>query len=209
MRNDRPAVRPMPGDDLPTDAPTPERASDDLRFIRAMMENGGQFTAVPGRGSVGMGVTAMAAAAISTQMATDLAWLLIWGGEAILATVIGTVALIRKARRQNVPLGSGPARKYVFGLLPPLATGIILTGALLVQGHLVLLPGVWLVCYGAATMTAGAFSVRIVPVMGACFLLLGSVTLFAPPAAHTALLAGGFGGLHLIFGFIITRRHGG
>jgi hypothetical protein len=174
-----------------------------------MMESGGQFTAVPGRGSIWMGVTALLAAGLSATAATDTVWLIIWGAEAILATLIGTGALIRKARRQNVPLRSGPARKYVFGLLPPLAVGIVVTAALLYRGDPALLPGVWLTCYGAATMTAGAFSVRIVPVMGACFLALGAVTLFAPVAAHTALLAGGFGGLHLIFGFIITRRHGG
>ncbi|PEN13486.1 hypothetical protein CRI94_09205 [Longibacter salinarum] len=209
MRSDRPAVRPTTGDNEPVQPSTPERASSDLRFIRSMMESGGQFTAVPGFGSIGMGVTALGAAALSSIMQTETLWLLVWAGEALLATVIGVVAMIRKARRQDVPLQSGPARKYVFGLLPPLATGILLTAALLYHGQTELLPGIWLTCYGAATMTAGTFSVRVVPIMGACFMVVGALTLFAPPAAHNLLLAGGFGGLHLIFGFIIARRHGG
>lgn len=204
----------MPGDPVSGDpvieASTPsERASDDLRFIRSMMESGGQFTAVPGWGSVWMGVTAVLAAVLGVVVSGDLTWIAVWAVEGLVATGIGTIALIRKARRQDIPLRSGPARKYVFGLLPPLGAGLALTAAFLYHGTYDLLPGVWLACYGAATMTAGTFSVRIVPVMGACFLALGAVTLFMPPVTHPYLLATGFGGLHLLFGSIIARRHGG
>lgn len=209
MRDDRPAVRPAPGDPPPEAETTPERAFDDLRFIRSMMESGGQFTAVPGWGSVWMGVTALGAALLAAMLPGDTTWVFVWGAEGAIATGIGTWALIRKARRQNIPLRSGPARKYVLGLLPPLGAGFLLTAALIHHGNHDLLPGVWLTCYGASTMTAGTFSVRVVPVMGACFLGLGAITLFTPPVTHPYLLAAGFGGLHLLFGSIIARRHGG
>jgi hypothetical protein len=45
--------------------------------------------------------------------------------------------------------------------------------------------------------------------MGLSFMLLGAAALFPPWPAANALLAVGFGGLHIIFGFIIARRHGG
>ena len=56
---------------------------------------------------------------------------------------------------------------------------------------------------------AGALSVSIVPVMGLCFLLTGAVAIYAPASWQDPLLAIGFGGLHIVFGIWIARRHGG
>jgi len=38
---------------------------------------------------------------------------------------------------------------------------------------------------------------------------LGAVALFSPPGWGNALMALGFGGLHIGFGWIIARRYGG
>ena len=40
-------------------------------------------------------------------------------------------------------------------------------------------------------------------------MVLGMVALFTPTAWQAALLAVGFGGLHILFGLIIARRYGG
>jgi len=68
---------------------------------------------------------------------------------------------------------------------------------------------VWLLCYGCAVVTGGALSVPVVPVMGLCFILTGLAALGTPAAWRDAMLAAGFGGLHIVFGLIIARRYGG
>jgi hypothetical protein len=190
-------------------SPIENRAADNLRFIRATMERASSFTAVPGWGGVAMGSTALAAAGLSLLASTPREWLGVWFAEAFLAFVIGLGAMARKARLAATPLFSGPARRFFLMLSPPMAAGALLTLALERGGHTGLLPGVWLLLYGTAVVTGGAYSVRVVPVMGALFMLLGAAALASPQTWGTAYLAAGFGGLHIAFGWIIAKRHGG
>jgi hypothetical protein len=68
---------------------------------------------------------------------------------------------------------------------------------------------VCMLCYGAGVVCGGAFSVRVVPIMGWCFMALGAAA-FAMPAAYGNLMMGAsFGLVHIIFGAIIARRYGG
>lgn len=186
-----------------------DRAVDDLRFIRRTMERGPAFTAVPGWGGVGMGVTALLAAAVGATRTTPEAWLAIWLIAAVVAVGIGAWAMVRKARRAGFPLFSGSGRKFLLGFLPPALAGAILTLALYRSGATPLIPGMWLLLYGVAVAAAGTFSVRVVPVMGACFMILGVVALLAPAGWGDVLLGTGFGGLHVAFGVHIARQHGG
>jgi hypothetical protein len=184
-------------------------AADNLRFIRSAMERASSFTAVPGLGGAAMGVTALIAAAVSFRASTPDRWLGIWLAEALVAVVLGTWAMARKARRSGSDLFSGPGRRFLLTLTPPLAAGAALTLAFERQGLVPLLPGLWLLLYGTAVVTGGAMSVRIVLGMGVLFMLLGCAALSSPAAWGTAYLAAGFGGLHIGFGLAIARRHGG
>ncbi len=186
-----------------------DRAMEDLRFIRQTMEGGAAFTAVPGWGGVGMGLTALAAAAVASSQPTAEGWLLVWILEAVLAVAIGAVAIQRKARRADLPVLSGAGRKFLLSFLPPALAGGVLTVALWRAGADSLLPGAWLLLYGVAVVTGGAFSVKTVPMMGICFMILGVFALLAMPAAGDLSMAVGFGGLQILFGTTIARRHGG
>jgi hypothetical protein len=199
-------------------APRPlhDRALDNLQFIRSTMERAGSFTAVPGWGMVVLGVTALAASAIAGSLpvapvygAPHGRWLWVWMFEALLGAGIGTAALLYKALRAGDTIIHGPARRFGLSVLPPFIVGALLTYVLWQAKQLALLPALWLLCYGTGVVTGGAFSLRVVPVMGLCFMLLGAVALFTPPALHVWLLAAGFGGLHIAFGLIIARRYGG
>jgi hypothetical protein len=182
---------------------------ENLRFIRDTMERAGAFTAVPGWGGVGMGVSALAAAWLAGQQPTVERWMLTWIAEGWLAFAIGGVAMVRKASALDTPLTSRPGRRFVLAYTPPIMVGGLLSVALYRAGLTSLLPGAWLLLYGAAVITGGALSVPVVPVMGACFLLLGAVALFGPAGWGNLLMAIGFGGVHIAFGGWIARRYGG
>jgi hypothetical protein len=187
----------------------PSNLAEDLRFIRDTMERASAFTAVSGWGQVISGVTALAAAAVAAQQTSAFGWLRVWLAEGIVAVVIGLLACTWKANRRGLPLFSGPARKVALGLAPPLVAGAFLTFVLFRAGLQAALPAAWLLLYGAGIMTGGAYSVSIVPVMGLCFMLVGSLAVLGPAAWGNWFLAAGFGGLHIIFGLLIARRHGG
>lgn len=185
------------------------RALDHLRYIRETMERSGSFTAVPGWGGVAMGVLALVAGAIAAMQDALGGVLAIWTAAGIVALAIGLFAMRKKAGRADVPLLSTPARKFVLSFSPPLLAGALLTAALLWTGEWNPIPGTWLLLYGTGVVAGGAFSVKPVPVMGVCFMAMGTLALFCPPAWGNWFLTTGFGGLHIIFGFIIARRYGG
>lgn len=186
-----------------------DRAIDDLRFIRRTMEQAGSFTAVPGYGGVIMGATALCAGWFAAMRPDREAWLTTWLVEAALAFTIAGCAVVWKARRAGLPLASASARKFALSFLPPVLAGAFLTHALYRNGGVDAIPGMWLLLYGTGVVTAGTFSVRIVPVMGLCFMLVGAAALLSPVHWGDAYLTLGFGGLHVVFGTMIARRYGG
>ena len=201
---------PAPSKPRPTRPPEMhERAMDNLRFIRETMERAGAFTAVSGWGEVIIGLTAVAAALVADAQPTAGRWVAAWLGEALVAGSISAWATWRKARAARVSLLSGPGQKLVLAFAPAMLVGAVLTAALSAHGLQGMLPAVWMLLYGAGVIAAGAYSVRIVPVMGAAFIVLGTLALLTPVAWNTALLVAGFGGVHITFGFLIARRHGG
>ncbi|MCP4200848.1 MAG: hypothetical protein GY769_02810 [bacterium] len=197
----------------PTGAPAPrpdalsDRALDHLAYIRSAMESAGSFTSVPGRGGMAMGLSAIVAAIVVHNSPED--WFQIWVLDALVAAAIGGVFMRHKAAALGQKLASGVGRRFLLNLSPALLAAAMLSFVLLRSGRADLVPGTWLLLYGVAVVSGGAFSVRPVPVMGVCFILLGAVALSSSPAWANPLLAAGFGGLHLVFGFIIARSYGG
>ena len=186
-----------------------DRAIDNLKFIRETMERSTAFTAVPGYGGILMGVTAVVAAYIASTQEYLVESLTTWFVEACLAFAIGLLAMWQKSKIAGQSLVSAPAKKFAMSFAPPLVAGVIAVLGLWKYGHYYQMAPVCMVSYGAAVACGGGFSVRVVPVMGWCFILLGAIA-FALPASNGSLMMGlSFGGLHIIFGAIIARRYGG
>jgi hypothetical protein len=185
-----------------------DHALSNLRYIREAMERASAFTSIPGWGGVAIGMTATAAAALAYAR-PGRTFLLIWLGEAILAASVAAVTMVRKAARANVSFRGVAARRFFVSYFAPLAAGAALTVVLARGGFFAALPATWLLLYGASFVSSGAYSIPLVPVMGVCFMLLGISACFVPLAAGDILLGAGFGGLHVVFGFLIARRYGG
>lgn len=189
------------------------RALHEIQFIRETMTRAGQFTEVPGWGGVLMGVSAIVTAIVSGPPDESPRWLALWIADALAAATIALVTMTQKARRSGVALWrsvpGAPAQRFALAFAPPMLAGVVLT-AVFTAAHLAArLPGCWLLLYGTAAATGGAMSVRVVPIMGACFMALGAAAFAAPASAGHWLMAVGFGGLHVVFGLIIARRYGG
>lgn len=201
----RPIPTTSPADERP--ASLQDQALDNLRYIRAAMEGAEGFTGVSGWGEMLVGATALVATGFTVALPTS--WLTIWSVELGLAIVLSVISMLGKARATGVSLMSRSFRRFALGLVPPLVSGAVLTGAFVALGLTDYLPGLWLLAYGTAVMTGGAYSVGVVPIMGGCFALLGAAALFSPAHLGPYFMAAGFGGLHILFGFLIWRRHGG
>lgn len=186
-----------------------DRAMANLAYIRESMERAGAFTALSGWGMAAAGAVALGAAAIGERQLSPLRWLAVWLGAALIAILVSGAATIHKARSASVPVVSGPGRKLLLSFAPPMVVGALLTLAFVRLELFDLLRGTWLLLYGTAVVAGGAFSVRIVPVMGICFMVLGAAALFGPRWWGSWLMLAGFGGLHIVFGALIARRHGG
>ena len=182
---------------------------DDLRYIRETMERSQSFTAVPGAGGVLMGCIALAASVVAVRAPSTEAWVGIWIGAAILSYGVAVAAMARKAKAAGEALLAGAGWKFTWNLTPPLLVGGLLTVALTQAGATQILPGAWLLLYGAGVVAGGAFSVRVVPLMGMAFMIFGGLALFAPAGWENLVMAVGFGGLHIVFGIVIWRKHGG
>jgi hypothetical protein len=186
-----------------------DHAMENLRFIRETMERSTHFTAVPGYGGMLMGVTAIVAAYIAHTQPILRDWLAVWLVEAALAFAIGLLAMWQKSKIAGTSLVSVPAKKFAFGFTPSLVCAVVITLGLWRYEHYEIMAPVWMLMYGAAVVTGGAFSVRVVPVMGWLFIALGAAAFALPAAYGDHLMAASFGLLHVIFGAVIAKRYGG
>jgi hypothetical protein len=185
-----------------------QQAAESLAYIRHTMARSASFTAVPGWGGMAMGIIGVGAA-VAASSASDMTWLAIWLGSAAVAVPVGSAAMIVKAQRHAVPLWSPAGRRFVQAFVPALAAAAILTVMLAQQGRFDLLPAIWLLLYGAGVTAGAASSVPVLTWIGVAFMACGVGAAATPASWGTVWLGTGFGGLHLIFGYVIARKHGG
>jgi len=186
-----------------------EQAEESLLFIRRTMERSATFTAVPGLGGAAMGGIGSLAALVAATRSSAEAWLAVWLAAAAIAATVGAATMWRKAARVGAPLTGAVGRRFAMSLAAPLVAGAALTWGAWVNGDRALLPAIWLLLYGTGVLAGSVFSVAVVRLIGLAFMAFGLAALVTPPAWGDVWLGAGFGGLQLVFGIYIARRHGG
>jgi hypothetical protein len=200
----------MPRYARPADVTTvTDHAAENLHFIRQAMERSATFSAVPGVGGALMGTVGLIAAAVAAIQPSAERWLAVWLTAAVVALIVGGVAMQRKAARIGSALVGASARRFALGLSAPLVAGAALTVGLWLHGVWDLMPPTWLLLYGTGVLTGGAFSVAPMRVLGLAFMVIGITALVTPPGWGNVWLGVGFGALQVGFGAYIARHHGG
>lgn len=193
------------------DASTPigSGAARNLRYIRDTIDATRTFTTVPGKGCIVMGVAGLTAAGLESLPALSGLWLPIWLTAAVVSCTAALYFMERKARAQGLSLRRSIAWRFFLTLIPAFVVGAVLTATLLEIVGREVIAAIWLLMYGVGLAACGTFSIPIVLIAGLAFIGLGTVTLAAPGAWAPALLALGFGGVHIVLGAIVARDHGG
>ena len=117
--------------------------------------------------------------------------------------------LKKKARAAGLSLTGVNARRFALGMAAPFVAGAAITYELWAVGNFTVMAPSWLLLYGAGVLTGGIFSVRVVRVIGVCFMAAGIGAILTPAEWGNVWLGFGFGGLQVGFGLYIARYHGG
>jgi hypothetical protein len=170
-----------------------------LRYIRSSMESAASL-AVPGSSGIASGIVGVLAAIVSSIPVLRPHWLIVWLVGAAIAAVAGGALLLRQA----------PIRRFAIALVPSLFAGAVMTVVLWSSGNLRAIPGTWLLLYGCGLVAASTATARTIGILGGAFVVAGLVALVLPDSLQIAMLGVGFGGLHILFGYLTRRTgHGG
>lgn len=173
-------------------------AAATLRYIRTSMESAASL-AVPGSTGIASGLVGSLATLVSLIPAVRPYWLIVWLVAAAIAAVAGGALLFRQA----------PIRRFALGLLPSLFAGAVLTAVLWSSGNVRAIPGTWLLLYGCGLIAASTATAKSIGILGASFVATGLLALLLPDSAQIPMLGVGFGGLHILFGYLVRRAgHG-
>src|SRR5438309_1851231 len=135
--------------------------------------------AVPGAAGFVMGIIGIAASIIASLPGWANHRLEIWLVAAAVALVVGGAMMAREAAQSGHARYLGPVRKFLMCLCPALLAGAVLTVVLWRTALTGLIPGVWLLLYGCAVLSASTVTIprtmRLICVMGVLFMLLAVV----------------------------------
>jgi hypothetical protein len=197
-----------------------EDIRQDIADIRSMMERSRRFLSLSGWSGIMAGVYALVGAYVAhtllsfrpayppvpgTQEETRA---LLWLATTVLALAMSTALILShlRARKQGERSWTPSTRRMVVQLAIPLVGGGLLIIALLPYGFLGLSPGLTLLFYGLALVSASPYTFSELRVLGILQVILG---LLCATWIELSLLfwAMGFGVLHIAYGLYIYLKY--
>ncbi|MCL4731434.1 MAG: hypothetical protein KJ044_13480, partial [Planctomycetes bacterium] len=161
-----------------------QTSQTDLQTIRLALEANSRLTSLSGAALVASGVLAFAAAGLTSmaglaepeaRIGLDhaLLWqmVLLWSATLLVSVKLNLFGMLRRARQDGQPLAARLGKRVLFAMLPALAVGGALTMGFAVNGRLDFIFPIWMLCYGAALVAAGAHSISSVRWLGIFMLL--------------------------------------
>src|SRR5262249_54364782 len=116
-------------------------------------------------------------------------WSLVFLGS-LLATTICTAV---RARQQGEAVWSRQARAILLALAPSLFAALALSVFFFARGEHLLLPGVWMLCYGQGALATSAYAPHPIRQLGVVSLVAGALALALGPAWAVPLMGVVFG----------------
>src|ERR1700722_18546316 len=163
-------TRPNPAIPAQSEAPVAieSRALGTLAYIRTSIESSSSMD-VPGMAGIVMGLIGVLATIVVSQPRFAPHWLAIWLIAAAAALLLGGALVARQIARRGHTRYLGPTRKFLLCLCPALLAGAVLTWVLWTVRMTSVIPGMWLLLYGCAVLSAStvtiAGSARLICVM--------------------------------------------
>lgn len=205
-----------------------ERAADELKVIRQLMERPIRFSTMSGLSGIWAGVMALLGLVLDTCLTglysrqPDMALglnVVVWGGVFFCALAGVWLLTRRRERKQGMPAWSRIKTRILLTILPPFVVSVGLTAILLLRWFPMhsaggteqfdLVPAIWMLFYGMALWQVGEFTPRAVRVLGVAFLLSGFICAACLQRWPYETLGMTFGGFHLIYGIVVWIRYGG
>ncbi|WP_104384241.1 hypothetical protein [Sphingobacterium sp. HMA12] len=193
----------------------------ELGQIRSLMEKSSKFVSISGLSGVLIGCYALLGTllgyyittnteVLNNQFSGDLTLLNIFLILAILILVLslltGWLMARKKAKKSRQSIWNITSKSLLFAVSIPLVTGGLLALILLAQGYYHLIAGMLLIFYGVALAAGSIYTFTEVRWLGILEICLGLLALYLPD--HGLLFWGlGFGGLHIIYGFIVYKKY--
>lgn len=191
---------------------TDERYRNDIKEIRALMENSTRFLSLSGWSGILAGVYALIGAyligfVINTSEFPGLINIALVGlGVMAISLLTGGILTYKKAKNAGQTLFSKTALRMIAHIGFPMLVGALFVASLTLSGPLELTPGVLLIFYGLGLINGSKYTLNDIRVLGIVNVALGVLALFFIQYG-LYFWAAGFGLGHIVYGAYMAIKY--
>jgi hypothetical protein len=202
---------------------------DALTEIRSLMERSSRFISLSGISGISAGTVAILGAIVAGLYQGAFFWekrqvsriydssgsfndsdFLFYLADAVIVFIAALCTSIyftaRKAKAKNLPVWDNMAKKLVFNLFVPLATGGLFSLLLFYYGVNYLIAPAMLIFYGLALINASKYTIGEIHYLGFIEIILGFICAMVTGYGLLFWVLG-FGVMHILYGIYMHFKH--